>query len=210
MLYYERKLKNKGFDIIIGCDEAGRGAVAGPVVACALVLRKKRFKNKITDSKMLSPCQRSKAFDEIIKNAYYRIGVVSERIIEKLNIREATILAIENAVGDLMKLLKGLKISTKRIYILADGDLRLRVDSPYKSITGLDRKSLTCASASVVAKVIRDRLMAIYDSIYPDYSFLNHKGYLTLRHLSAIKRFGPSPIHRMTFTPLDSFKSKGS
>jgi len=202
MLYYERKIKRKRFNLIIGCDEVGRGAIAGPVVACALVLRKKKFKNRIADSKILSPSRRLNAFFEIIKNAYYGIGVISEKIIERLDIRKATILAIENAIEDLLRLLKRENFSTKKTYVLADGDLKLRIDFPYRSIKSLDKKSLSCASASIVAKVIRDRIMAIYDSIYPDYGFLNHKGYPTLKHLLSIKRFGPTPIHRMTFRPL--------
>lgn len=206
-LYYERRLREKGFSLIVGCDEVGRGAIAGPVVGCALVLRKKRFKNRIYDSKMLSPQKRLECYNEIIKNAYFGLGIISERIIERLNIRKATILAIENAIEDLTRLLKRLNISTKKIYILADGDLKIGTIFPYKSVKGLDRKSLTCASASIVAKVVRDRIMNIYDSIYPDYGFSDHKGYPTKRHILAIKRKGPSPIHRMTFFPLKTIST---
>jgi ribonuclease HII len=201
MFYYERKLKKSGFELIVGCDEAGRGALAGPVVGCALVLRKNKFKNRISDSKILSPKQRLEAYKEISKNAYFGLGIVNERIIERLNIKRATVLAIENAIGDLMRLLKRKNISTKKTYILADGDLKLRIGFPYRSINSLDKKSLTCAAASIVAKVIRDRIMSIYDSIYPDYGFLKHKGYPTSRHILAIKKCGPCFIHRMTFTP---------
>lgn len=199
MLYYEKKAKKEGFSQIIGVDEVGRGALAGPVVAAAVLLKKKKFKNRIYDSKVLSPSQRLRAYDEITKNSYYGIGVINEKIVDTLGIREATTRAIENAIGDLIKALSRIRLLSKKVFILADGDLRLSIPYPYRSTYALDKKSLSCASASIVAKVIRDKIMAIYDSVYSDYDFLKNKGYGTKRHIQAIEKCGISPIHRRTF-----------
>ncbi len=202
MLYYEKKAKKEGFSQVIGVDEVGRGALAGPVVAAAVLLKKKKFKNRIYDSKALSPSQRLKAYDEIIKSSYYGIGVISEKIIDTLGIREATSKAMENAIGDLIRALNRIRLLSKKVFILTDGDLKLDIPYSYKSIYSLDKKSLSCASASIVAKVIRDKIMAIYDSVYSDYDFLKNKGYGTRKHIQAIKRYSVSSIHRRTFRPI--------
>jgi len=208
MLYYENKAKKDGFDFIIGVDEAGRGPLAGPVVACAVLLKNRRFRSKIRDSKKLTSKAREEAFHEIYENSSIGVGIVSETVIDRINILEATRIAMEKAVLDLIpnffrkKELKKKKISSK-IYILVDGNhLFLNLPYKYKNIIAGDAKSLSVASASIVAKVIRDRIMSIYDKLYPEYGFNRHKGYGTRQHLAALRINGPSLIHRRSFRPI--------
>jgi ribonuclease HII len=195
-VYYERKFRKKGFTLIIGVDEAGRGPLAGPVVAAAVALKKQSFKNRIDDSKKLSPLQREKAFPEIIRKTEFGIGIVDEKIIDRINILQATILAMEKAVGELLAKVKGKR---KRVHILVDGDVKLKVGYPFTNIIKGDAKSRSVAAASIIAKVTRDRIMSLYDKLYPEYGFLQHKGYPTKTHRLALKRLGPSLIHRKSF-----------
>ena len=197
MLYYERKLKSQGFDIIIGVDEAGRGPLAGPVVAAAVTLKTTRFKNRIDDSKKLTPQQREKAFLEIREKAVFGLGVISDKIIDSVNILVATRLAMKKAISELLGKLG--QQETKRIHLLVDGNMALETELPATYIVKGDGKSKTIACASIVAKVTRDRLMSLYDREFPQYGFLRHKGYPTLAHRQAIKKFGLSAIHRNTF-----------
>lgn len=197
MLYYERKLKKRGYDLIIGVDEAGRGPLAGPVVAAAVTLRSRSFKNRIDDSKKLTALQREKAFFEIIQKSVFGVGIINEKIIDNLNILVATRRAMEAAVLTLVDKLKG--IPNKRIHIIIDGNMGLDISLPFTTIIKGDAKSKTIACASIVAKVIRDRIMSLYDKLYPQYGFLQHKGYPTKQHRLLIKKFGPSTIHRKTF-----------
>lgn len=199
MLYYERKLKKNGYTLIIGVDEAGRGPLAGPVVAAAVILDCVRFKNRIDDSKKLTPSQRQSAFLEITDKALFGIGIINEGVIDRLNIVNATRIAMENAV---FSLIKKTKIANKEsAHILIDGNLRLDVGISYTNIVRGDTKSRSIASASIIAKVTRDRIMNLYDKIYPQYNFSQHKGYPTLKHKLALKKFGPSLIHRNSFEP---------
>lgn len=197
MLYYERKLRKKGFDLIIGVDEAGRGPLAGPVVAAAVTLRDKSFKNRIDDSKKLTALQREKAFSEIIRKSVFGVGVISEKIIDNLNILVATRRAMEAAILILLDKLKD--TPKRRIHVIIDGNMGLDISLPFTAIIKGDGKSRTIACASIVAKVIRDRIMSLYDKLYPQYAFLQHKGYPTKQHRLLIKKFGPSAIHRKTF-----------
>lgn len=197
MLYYERNFKKKGYRLIIGVDEAGRGPLAGPVVAAAVALKTARFKNRIDDSKKLTPSAREKAFLEIIHKSVFGIGIINEKIIDSINILEATRLAMEVAISALIKKIKSQK--KKFIHILVDGNVKLNIDFSYTNIIRGDAKSKSIASASILAKVTRDRIMSIYDRIYPEYGFLQHKGYPTKIHRQALKRLGPSLIHRMSF-----------
>lgn len=198
MLYYERKFKKKGYNLIIGVDEAGRGPLAGPVVAAAVALRNLSFKNRIDDSKKLTSRQRENAFLEIINKSIFGIGMVNEKIIDDLNILVSTRIAMENAI---QALIDKIKISPKRLtHILVDGNVRLNIKYPYTNIIRGDSKSKSIACASILAKVTRDRIMYLYDRIYPQYGFIQHKGYPTKMHKAAIKRFGPSLIHRTTFS----------
>lgn len=199
MLYYERKFKKKGFNVVIGVDEAGRGPLAGPIVAAAVRLKKPSFKNRIDDSKKLTSPARDKAFLEIVKKTDFAIGIVSEGAIDRLNIAVANRLAMEQAVDSLINKLKHSK--SNNIHIIVDGKLPLKVKFPYTNIIKGDSKSKTIACASILAKVTRDRIMDLYDRMYPQYKFSKHKGYGTKEHMDIIKRIGVSRIHRKTFSP---------
>jgi ribonuclease HII len=197
LFYYERKLKKQGVDLVIGVDEAGRGPLAGPVVAAAVLLKATRFKNRIDDSKKLNPRQREQAFPEIKEKSVYGIGIISEKIIDQRNILVSTRLAMEQAIEELLSKLK--KYRAAKIHILVDGNVELESKFPYTNIIRGDSRSQSIASASILAKVLRDRIMQAYDQRYPGYGFLQHKGYPTRRHREAIKRLGMSPIHRKSF-----------
>jgi ribonuclease HII len=197
MLYYERKLKKRGYNIVIGVDEAGRGPLAGPVVAAAAVLKTSRFKNRIDDSKKLTSFQREKAFSEIITKSIFGIGIVNEKIIDQINILEATRLAMKQAVVALIDKLENRR--NKRIHIIIDGNVKIDLDMPFTNIIRGDSKSKSIASASILAKVTRDRIMSLYDRLYPHYGFLKHKGYGTKMHKTTLSKFGPSLIHRTSF-----------
>ncbi len=197
MLYYERQLKKKGFDVIIGVDEAGRGPLAGPVVAGAVSLLSTRFKNRIDDSKKLSPRQRQAAFPEILSKSVFGIGIVDEKTIDRVNILVATHMAMEQAVFSLIEKLKG--TDKRRMHLLIDGDISLKTGLPFWPIIKGDAKSKSIACASIIAKVTRDCIMSLYDKLYPQYGFIRHKGYPTKMHKLAIKKFGLSEIHRVSF-----------
>lgn len=193
MLYYERKFKRKGKRYIAGLDEAGRGPLAGPVVACAVILKDFRFKNRIADSKALTRASRERAYEEILEKAYVGIGIVSEKVIDKLNILRATHLAMELAINDL-------EITPD--YVLIDGITYPEIPYPKLAIVNGESRSISIACASIIAKVTRDLIMSYYDKLYPKYGFAQHKGYATKAHLKAIKRYGPALIHRFTFSPI--------
>ena len=197
-LYYENKLKNQGYDLIIGVDEAGRGPLAGPVVAAAVALKKSTFKSCIDDSKKLTCRQRESAFPEIIDKSLFGIGIVNEKIIDEINILEATRMAMVKSISVLLGKIRPRK-AKPRIHILIDGNIKLDVDFPFTSIIKGDAKSRSIASASILAKVTRDRIMSLYHRIYPEYGFQQHKGYPTETHRIALRKFGPSAIHRLTF-----------
>lgn len=197
VFYYEKKLRKKGFNLIIGVDESGRGPLAGPVVAAAVLLKKKSFKNRIDDSKKLTPQERDKAFLEIISGSIFGIGIVNELIIDRLNILVATQIAMEQAISGLMEKIKTTR--KKRVHVIVDGNVKLDINFPYTNIIKGDAKSKSIASASILAKVTRDRIMSLYDSIYPQYGFMRHKGYPTKNHRDILKKIGPSQIHRKSF-----------
>lgn len=196
MLYYERKLKKQGYDLVVGIDEAGRGPLAGPVVAGAVILNTYRFKNRIDDSKKLSALARQMAFAEIIKKSIYGIGIVGEQEIDRINILNATRQAMQKALSELLKKIEG---CLGRVHIIVDGNMLLNTPLACTAIIKGDGRSKSIASASILAKVTRDRIMDDYDKIYPLYGFIRHKGYPTEAHRKAIKRFGPCRIHRKTF-----------
>lgn len=198
MLYYEKKAKRQGYSFIIGVDEVGRGPLAGPVVAAAVKLNTTRFANRIDDSKKLSPPEREKAFKEICQNAVVGLGVLSEVAIDDMNILNATKFVMEQSVANLVHASRK-KINKNKIMVLVDGNLHLDLSFKAKSIIQGDAKSLSIAAASIVAKVIRDRIMCIYDRLYPEYNFVQHKGYGTRGHFRAIQEHGPCPIHRRSF-----------
>lgn len=192
-LLYEKKAFNKGHKIIAGVDESGRGPLAGPVVAAAVILKRYRFKNKIDDCKRLTPKARLRAYDEILEDSIYSVAIIGQNVIDHINIYNATRLAMEKAVI-------GLRI--KPDYVLIDGRMKLLLPCKGHSIKSGDSKCLSIACASIVAKVWRDRIMVSLHKIYPKYGFINHKGYGTATHFKMLKKYGPSPMHRASFAPV--------
>ena len=197
MLYYERKFKRQGYDFIIGVDEAGRGPLAGPVVAAAVYLKLRRFKSRVDDSKKLTAKAREAVFPEIFSKAHVGVGIVNEKVIDSLNIEVATRMAMKEAIKYAVRRIKNHR--KKRIYVLVDGNVRLDIGFPYSNIIRGDAKSKSIASASIIAKVVRDRIMSAYHRAYPVYGFLKHKGYPTAKHKAAIRKFGLSSVHRLSF-----------
>ena len=197
MLHYERKLKTKGYDLVIGVDEAGRGPLAGPVVAAAVWLKDYGFIHRVDDSKKLTPAQRKGAFFEIKSKSLYAIAAVNHQKIDQVNILQATILAMQKAIFGLTRQLSPAEL--KRVCIIIDGNMRFKLNCPYQSIVKGDTKSLSIAAASILAKVHRDALMEKFHKIYPEYGFDKHKGYPTAQHRHILKRIGPSAIHRRSF-----------
>lgn len=203
MLYYENQARRKGFRFIVGVDEAGCGPLAGPVVASAVFLKERKFQNRIADSKKITARQRERAFHEIFQKAYVGTSIVNEAVIDSQNILKARFLAMNWAVERLVAQLS--KIHTQenlsqQVCLLIDGN-SFTTDLPYsyRAIIKGDDRSLSIACASIVAKVIRDRVLYIYDKVFPQYGFGQHKGYPTRAHREAILKNGLSPIHRKTF-----------
>ncbi|MFH1640739.1 MAG: ribonuclease HII [Candidatus Omnitrophota bacterium] len=197
-LYYENKFKKKGFNLIVGVDEAGRGPLAGPVVAGAVALETADFETRVDDSKKLTPRQRELAFNELINKSVFGIGIIGEKTIDSFNILVATRMAMEKALESLLGKLESNR--KQGIHVLVDGDVNLDIDLPFTNIIMGDSKSKSIAAASILAKVTRDRIMSFYDGIYPQYGFLRHKGYSTKMHREAINRFGTCKIHRASFS----------
>ena len=189
MLKYERQYEE--YNRICGVDEAGRGPLAGPVVAGAVILPRELKIMYLNDSKQLSPKLRECLYDEIMdKAAAVGVGVVSPECIDEMNILQATYKAMRMALDDL---------GAHPDVLFNDAVIIPQVDIPQVKIIKGDSKSLSIAAASVIAKVTRDRMMEAYDQIFPEYGFAKHKGYGTKDHVEAIKKYGPSPIHRATF-----------
>ncbi len=208
MFYYENRFKKQGINYIVGVDEAGCGPLAGPVVAAAVFLKKYKFQNRIDDSKKLTALSRERAFEEILDNSIVGIGIISENGVDSLNILKASHMAMERAINILFSKLNKLhnknnKFHFNKTFVLIDGrDVSFQLPCRHKSIVDGDAKSISIASASIIAKVIRDRIMNIYDRVFPDYGFACHKGYGTKKHKEAINRHGPTSIHRKTFSPV--------
>lgn len=165
--------------------------MAGPVVAAAVILRDFRFKNRIADSKALTKLSRERAYEEILRKADVGIGIVGEKDIDMVNILRASLRAMELAVYDL---------GVRPDHLLIDGNIPPELPHPKTTIIDGESHSISIACASIVAKVTRDFIMSYYDMLYPEYGFARHKGYGTKLHFLAIRRFGPSPIHRRSFT----------
>lgn len=192
---YENKVRATGARLIAGVDEAGRGPLAGPVVAAAAVLPEDFRHKTLNDSKQLSPEERDEIFAELTMHAgiAWAVGVSEVEVIDSYNILRATWRAMQLAIAALPVppdhlLIDGLRVPALRI--------------PQTPIVKGDCKSLSIAAASVIAKVTRDRIMDRIHTQFPEYNFAQHKGYGTPEHLAALKRFGPSPIHRRTFAPV--------
>jgi len=194
----EQKLWQRGCEFVVGLDEVGRGPLAGPVVAAAVCIKKSDlppFVENIRDSKKLSQKRREGWYKFLTEqpNIKWGIGLVSEKVIDRINILEATKLAMKQAV-------KALKIEPD--YLLLDGNFLLEdLSISQKAVIRGDEKVISCAAASIIAKVIRDRLMLRYHQKFPQYGFDKHKGYGTKDHLAAIKKHGACPIHRTSFSP---------
>ena len=190
MLQFENPLYEQGINYIAGIDEVGRGPLAGPVVACALILTKDVLIEGVNDSKKVSEVKREKLFDIILDNVEcYGIGIVNEKIIDEINILNATKKAMTMAV-------ENCKIKPEHLLIDAE---KLDLGIPFTPIIKGDAFSLSIAASSIIAKVTRDRMMQEYDKIYPGYNFTKNKGYGTKEHIEAIIKQGPSPIHRRSF-----------
>lgn len=217
----EKKFWKKKYDFVIGLDEVGRGAGAGPVVAAAVFLRRSKIKDgnfffrKIRDSKKLSVKKREKLFKEIVRSPsiLWATGIVSEKKIDEINVLEGTKLAMKRALKNLKrkirKLLNNEICDRKEKWILIlDGNLKLNINIPQKSIIKADEKVLSCAIASILAKVKRDKIMERLAKIFPQYGFSSNKGYLTKFHCKMLKKYGPSSVHRQTFFPIKIFRRK--
>ena len=196
-LRYERKLKIQGYDLIIGVDEAGRGPLAGPVVAAAVLLKSFEFNNRVDDSKKLSAKKRQQAFFEIKRKSVFTIAAVGHKAIDRLNILQATRLAMQKAISKLLTQLT--RLQRQKAYVIIDGNMHFKLGLPYQSIVKGDSKSLTIAAASILAKVTRDRIMEKYHKVYPQYGFNRHKGYATIKHRVILKKAGFCAIHRKSF-----------
>lgn len=194
---YENALIAKGYSLVIGVDEAGRGPLAGPVVAAAVILNRGQFDHRIEDSKSLTPDLRDQAFFEIKQKSRFAVGMVNHRQIDRINILQATLLAMRKAVLRLIAQLAWAQ--QEQVFVIVDGNARLNLKFPAQSIVKGDTQSKSIAAASIIAKVTRDRLMQRFEQVYPGYGFSRHKGYPTLEHRLTIKRIGPSPIHRRSF-----------
>ena len=196
---FEKKLITSGHEIIAGVDEAGRGPLAGPVVAAAVILPRNFESVELDDSKKLSSARREKIYNNITSpqsNVIYAYSVVDEEQIDTINILRATHKAMAQAV---------LNLSIKPSFVIIDGMPVKDFPLPNDSIVKGDSKSLSIAAASIIAKVERDKLMLKYSKLYPDYKFEKHKGYGTKVHLEALDKFGPCKIHRKSFAPVKKF-----
>ena len=198
MTIYERALYKQGYARLAGIDEAGRGPLAGPVVAAACILPKGVLVCGVDDSKKLTAVERSALFTALLKldGIDYAVGVVSAEVIDRINILQATFEAMRIAIA-------GLKVAAD--YLLVDGNQFIpKVLIPGRAIVKGDASSQSIAAASILAKKTRDDLMQDYHKLWPEYGFSQHKGYPTKKHLEALEHFGPSPIHRLSFAPLKS------
>ncbi len=202
-------IKN-GYDMVAGCDEVGVGPLAGPVVACACILKpeslgKYRSKNKwysrVRDSKTTTKEEREILLPKILANCRaYGIGVVSEGEIDEINIHNASLKAMRLAVEDLVKKIDG---EFQKLFIFVDGRFKIpEVAFDQLSVVGGDGSHLSISAASIIAKVHRDGIMCELDKKFPEYGFLRHKGYNTKEHQTAIKKFGVCPMHRKSFVKI--------
>jgi len=188
---FEKIAYQEGYQLVAGIDEAGRGPLAGPVVAAAVILPPGYLNSEINDSKKLSAAKREELYEIISKEAV-AIGmmVVDADVIDRVNILQATLQAMRDAV---------LELPTSPDFLLIDGNQRVPILTPQKPIVKGDALSISIAAASIIAKVSRDRIMEMYHRQFPQYNFQQNKGYGTKEHLDAIKQFGICKIHRKSF-----------
>ena len=196
MKEYENELYNQGIELIAGVDEVGRGPLAGPVVCACVILPKNYYNEEINDSKKISEKKREKLYDIIMQNALsVGIGISSEKIIDEINILEATKRAMKEAINNS-------KIKPQHVLIDA---VKLDIDIPSTSIIKGDAKSQSIAASSIIAKVTRDRMMDELDKKYPQYMFSKNKGYGTKAHIEAIRKYGIIDEHRKSFAPCSEY-----
>ncbi len=189
-LEFENQLWDIG-QIPAGVDEAGRGPLAGPVVAASVILSKENPIDGLNDSKALTPQKRSLLYDIISeKSVSFAVGIIENDVIDQINILQSTIKAMESSI-------LGLTVKPDLVYI--DGNRPTTLEIRQQTIVKGDTKCQSIAAASIIAKVTRDRIMEKLHDIYPQYGFLKHKGYPTIAHYEAIKMYGPSPVHRLSF-----------
>lgn len=205
MFEFEKEAYKKGYSCIAGVDEAGRGPLAGPVVAAAVILPSHihsseeipKVFTEVDDSKKLSPDKRKYLYNELISSGIkFGIGIVSEKTIDQVNILRATVLAMEKAISEL---------NPEPEYLLIDGITPLSLSIEQKLIIKGDSMSCSIAAASIFAKVTRDHIMDEMHALYPQYGFNKHKGYPTKSHLKKIIELGPCPIHRKSFKGVKEF-----
>jgi ribonuclease HII len=196
----EGEARRQGYQFIAGIDEAGRGPLAGPVVAAAVIFPPDVDIPGVNDSKKLSPTARQRLFPKICRQALaFHIAVVDRETIDRINILQASLLAMQQAVEGL---------ATRPDFLLVDGNRGIVSAIPQKAVIGGDALCFAIAAASILAKVERDRLMQEFHSMYPQYEFARHKGYGTQLHRDRIKEFGPCPIHRRTFAGVKEHLSR--
>ena len=196
----EDRANAEGCELVAGVDEAGRGPLAGPVAAAAVILPKHLMLSRLNDSKKLTPARRDELFAEIRSRAVaVGVSMVDAATIDRVNIYQATINAMYNAIFSL---------SPEPHFVLTDAIRLTQLPMPWRPIVHGDALSASIAAASIIAKVTRDRQMDIYDREYPEYGFARHKGYGTADHIEALKKYGPCPIHRRSFEPVKSLAAK--
>jgi len=192
-LLFELDLRQRDYRFVAGIDEAGRGPLAGPVVAAAVVLDKGRVPDGIDDSKKLDEAARERLFDAIMASAVVGIGLCDHEEIDRLNILQATLLAMRRAVDAL---------PAPPDHALVDGNIAPILPCGVTTVVSGDARAISIAAASIIAKVTRDRMMVGYCAQYPGYGFSRHKGYGTAMHRDALTRLGPCTIHRLSFAPV--------
>ncbi|MCP3896190.1 MAG: ribonuclease HII, partial [Bacteroides sp.] len=193
MYSFETELQNKGVTRIAGVDEAGRGPLAGPVVAAAVILPSESIIDGLNDSKKLTEKKRDALYELVLAQADVGVGIVDEETIDSLNIYQASRLAMKKAVLDL---------SSEPEHVLIDGNMRIELPLPSTSIIKGDSRSASIAAASIIAKVTRDAIMVELHQRYPQYAFDKHKGYPTKLHIELLETHGITPIHRQSFGPV--------
>ena len=225
----EKKLFGEGYEIVIGVDEAGRGPLAGPVVACAATVRNDKFPlaasrvngqaisndkmwGLVRDSKKLSEKQREEVFDFVCENFHVGVGICDHKTVDRINILEASFLAMKKAISDLVRnksKVESLKSKTdEKIVILVDGNKVIpNLSMEQMAVVSGDRMVKSISAASIIAKVTRDRMMMKMHEKYPVYGFNHHKGYGTKMHMDALKKHGPCEIHRQSFAPVTRLAS---
>lgn len=188
---FEKEIWKTGAELVAGIDEVGRGPLAGPVVAAAVILTPSTRIKGVDDSKKLKPHEREDLYHKIVETAVsYAVGIVPHDVIDEINIYQASLRAMAEAVA---------RLQCVPQHLLIDGPRYQTSVIPFTAIIDGDAKCFSIAAASIIAKVTRDKMMAVYDTYYPQYGFARHKGYATQQHLNALQKFGRCGIHRKSF-----------